>query len=88
VRQYARAAAPQLPIFASGGLRDGIDIAKCLALGADLAGLASPFLRAADHSAEAVGELIGELKAQLRIAMLCTASPHLAALRQAELIRG
>ena len=83
----ARGAAPNLPIFASGGLRDGIDIAKCIALGADLAGLASPFLRAASDSAEAVDELIRQLKAQLRIAMLCTASRDLGALRRAELIR-
>ena len=83
--QYARAAAPNLQVFASGGLRDGIDIAKCLALGADLAGLASPFLRAASESDEAVDTLILELNAQLRIAMLCTASPNLTALRDAEL---
>ena len=83
--QYARAAAPNLQVFASGGLRDGIDIAKCLALGADLAGLASPFLRAASESDEAVDTLILELNAQLRIAMLCTASPNLAAIRNAEL---
>lgn len=82
---YARAAAPDLPLFASGGLRDGVDIAKCIALGARLAGIASPFLRAADESAEAVDLLIQELNAQLRIAMLCTASQNLAQLRNAEL---
>lgn len=83
--QYARTGAPELPVFASGGLRDGIDIAKCIALGADLAGLASPFLRAASQSAEAVNELIRELNAQLRVAMFCTASEDIAALRQAKL---
>ncbi|MCY3796597.1 MAG: type 2 isopentenyl-diphosphate Delta-isomerase [Chloroflexi bacterium] len=83
--QYARRAAPDLPIIASGGLRDGIDIAKCLALGADVAGLASPFLKAASDSFQAVDELIQELKAQLRIAMLCTASRNIAALQQIEL---
>lgn len=83
--QYARSAAPELPVFASGGLRDGIDIAKCIALGADLAGLASPFLQAASQSAEAVHELIRVLKAQLRVAMLCAASADIAALRQTEL---
>lgn len=83
--QYARKAAPALPVFASGGLRNGIDIAKCIALGADLAGLASPFLRAADDSADAVESLILELNAQLRIAMLCTASRDLKSLRGAEL---
>ena len=84
--RYAREGAPELPVFASGGLRDGIDIAKCIALGADIAGLASPFLRAANESAEAVCELIDELTAQLRIAMLCSASPDIKALRRAELL--
>ncbi len=84
--QYARAAAPQLPIIASGGLRDGIDIAKCLALGADAGGLASPFLKAASDSTQAVVELIETLKAQLRIAMLCAATRDLAALKRAPLL--
>lgn len=84
---YAREAAPQLPAFASGGLRDGIDIAKCVALGASLAGLANPFLRAADQSANAVDALIQELSAQLRIAMFCTASRDIPSLRDAELLR-
>ncbi|MCY3574830.1 MAG: type 2 isopentenyl-diphosphate Delta-isomerase [Chloroflexi bacterium] len=83
---YARSGAPDLPIFASGGLRDGIDIAKCLALGADMAGLASPFLRAASESAAAVSQLIHELTAQLRIAMFCSASRDINSLRGAELL--
>ena len=83
--QHARRAAPDLPIIASGGLRDGIDVAKSIALGADLAGLASPFLRAADKSPQAVDELIQELAAQLQIAMLCTASGDIAALKRAEI---
>ena len=85
--QYARSTAPTLPIFASGGLRDGIDIAKSLALGASLAGLAGPFLQAASESVESVDLLIQELQAQLRIAMLCTASQNIEQLRQAELKR-
>ena len=82
-----RRAAPDLPVFASGGLRDGIDIAKCIALGADLAGLASPLLKAADESEEAVDLLLQELTAQLRIAMLCTASQNIQELREAEILR-
>ena len=84
---YARQAAPELPVFASGGLRDGIDMAKCIALGAELAGFASPFLRAANESVQAVNFLIEELNAQLRIAMLCTASLDICQLRHAELRR-
>ena len=83
--QYARRAAPDLPVIASGGLRDGIDIAKSIALGADLAGLASPFLRAASDSSIALDELTQELIAQLRIAMLCTGSQCIASLKRAEI---
>ncbi|MAU11242.1 MAG: type 2 isopentenyl-diphosphate Delta-isomerase [Anaerolineaceae bacterium] len=84
---YACAGAPDLPVIASGGLRNGIDVAKCIALGATLGGLAGPFLKAADESPEAVDELIDELTAQLRITMLCTGSSSIADLQKAELIK-
>jgi len=64
-----RHAAPQLPVIASGGLRDGLDIAKCVALGAVMGGMASPFLKAADKSVEAVIETINELAREIRITM-------------------
>jgi isopentenyl-diphosphate delta-isomerase len=85
--QYAREAAPQLPIIASGGLRDGIDIAKCIALGATVGGMAGPFLKAADHSTAAVTELIREVTTQLRIAMLCSGAASTGALRQTPLFK-
>jgi isopentenyl-diphosphate delta-isomerase len=75
-------AAPHLPRFASGGLRNGIDVAKCLALGASLGGLASPFLKAAAISAEAVVETIDFLADELRIAMFCAGAGDIAALRE------
>jgi len=71
-----------LPIFASGGLRNGQDVAKCVALGADLAGMASPFLKRAVESAEAVADEMEYLEAELRIAMFCSGAIDLAALRQ------
>ena len=61
--------APNLPIIASGGLRGGIDVAKCIALGAGLGGLAGPFLRAATESSEAVNLTISELMRELRVCM-------------------
>jgi isopentenyl-diphosphate Delta-isomerase len=74
-------------IFASGGLRNGIDIAKCIALGANIGGMAGPFLKAANQSVEATGEFIQIVKAQLRIAMLSAGYSNIAALKQAELIK-
>jgi len=77
---------PGKPIIASGGLRDGVDIAKCLALGATLGGMAGPFLKAADQSAEAVIELINELTREIRIVLFATGSKDLAALQAGPLI--
>ena len=77
----ARRGAPDLPVIASGGLRDGIDVAKCIALGANLAGLAGPFLKAANESQAAVDELIRVLVAQLRIAMFCSGARDLPSLQ-------
>ncbi|GAB4308625.1 MAG: type 2 isopentenyl-diphosphate Delta-isomerase [Phototrophicales bacterium] len=85
--QYAVAGAPNLPIFASGGLRDGIDVAKSIALGATLAGLAGPFLKAAAQSTEAVDELIRILSKQLRVAMLCSGAGSITQLRNTPLIK-
>lgn len=85
--RYAVSAAPGLPVIASGGLRDGVDIAKCIALGAILGGLASPFLKAANESAAAVDQLIRELTAQIRISMLCSGAKDIQTLQSTPLIK-
>jgi isopentenyl-diphosphate delta-isomerase len=74
---------PDMPLIASGGVRNGVDIAKAIALGADLCGVALPFLEAANRSEEAVHELVGELTTALRIAQFATGSRRLADLRDA-----
>ncbi len=84
--RYVREAAPDVIIFASGGLKNGVDGAKCLALGATLFGMARPFLRAATISPEAVGDEIAVILGQLRAVMLCAGARDLAALRTVELI--
>ena len=83
---YCREAAPELPIFASGGIRDGIEAAKCIALGASLVGLAGEFLRAADRDGvEGVVELTGTITQELRVAMFCASAGDLAALSRTPL---
>jgi len=62
----ARAAAPSLPIIASGGVRNGVDVARCLALGAGAAGMARPLLVAAQE--DRAGEVLATVIRQLRIA--------------------
>lgn len=62
-------ALPNMPVIASGGLRKGMDIAKSLALGASMGGMAGGFLKAATQSSEAVVKLIDELVLELRIVM-------------------
>lgn len=77
----AREAVPSATLIASGGVRDGIDIAKAIALGADLAGCAGPMLRAAAEGEAALSETVNVLIEQLRLAMFCTGSASAADLR-------
>lgn len=85
--QQARRGAPGLPIIASGGITNGVEGAKCIALGASLFGLARPFLRAATESAGAVSEEIDVIVGQLRIAMFCVAARRVGDLQRVALTR-
>ena len=78
----ARRGAPGLPLIASGGIRDGIQIATAVALGAAACGIAGPFLRAASRSTAAVAELIATLVAQLRVAMFAAGAANIQALQR------
>jgi isopentenyl-diphosphate delta-isomerase len=81
-----REAFPDATVIASGGVRSGVDVAKALALGADLAGIALPLLEPATRSSEAVIEALGEIVEGLRIAMFATGSRTVAHLRDALLL--
>jgi len=77
----ARRVAIDRTIIASGGIRDGIEVTKAIALGADLVGVAGPFLRAAVEGLEATHDLARELCEVLRIAMFSLGARTLADLR-------
>ena len=76
-----------VPLIASGGLRNGLEVAKAIALGADLAGLAFPFLQAADLSPEALEELILVLTAEIRTVLFCTGNKNLSQLQQSLMLK-
>jgi isopentenyl-diphosphate delta-isomerase len=84
----ARAAAPEATIFASGGVRDGLDVAKAVALGADLVGLAGPFLRAAAAGDQTLQDLANELIETLRVAMFCVGARTVRNLRASQRLIG
>ncbi len=81
-----RQTVPQVPAIASGGLRNGIDVAKVIALGASLAGIASPFLKAAVDSAQAATELAVELIQVLQIAMFAAGAADISQLQETRLM--
>ena len=78
-------ACPTLNLIGSGGVRHGLDIARCIRLGAQMTALAQPFLAPALDSTEAVIEKISILQEQLRWAMFLTGSQCLSDLRRAAL---
>lgn len=73
-------------IIASGGIRSGLDLVKAIALGADLAGVAGPFLRAASGGYDAATDLAREFVQVLRVAMFGLGAPTLADLRNTKRI--
>jgi isopentenyl-diphosphate delta-isomerase len=83
-----RVGAPALKIIASGGLRTGTDIAKCIALGSVLGGMASPYLKAAVDSLDALLAVIDGLCREIRVCMFAAGAANVAALQSTPLIAG
>jgi len=80
-------AVPEMTVFASGGIKDGLDIAKCVALGATLGGMAGQFLKAAAVSTENTVETMQLVKRQIEVTMFATGAGTMESLREGKLIR-
>jgi len=80
-----RRACPRALIIGSGGVRDGVDAARAIRLGADIVGQAAGVLQAATISTEAVIAHFQIVIRQLRTVCFCTGSANLSVLRQAPL---
>jgi isopentenyl-diphosphate delta-isomerase len=78
--------APDMPIFASGGIKDGLDIAKSIALGATLGGMAGQFLKAAAISTDNIVEMIKLARKQIKVTMFATGAGTLENLKSGKLI--
>ncbi len=82
-----RNALPGIFVIATGGLRSGLDAAKAIRLGADMAGYALPVIRAAySGGAGAVKRLLRRFIEELRIALFLTGSRDLASFRSAPIV--
>ncbi len=75
-----------LPMIASGGIRSGIDAAKCVALGADLAGAAYPFLKALGRSQAKLDETLTLWEAQMKKAAFLTGCRTRDELKKAKMV--
>jgi len=76
-----------LPIIATGGIRSGVEIAKSIALGADVCGMALPFIRVLkENGKKGVEEFIDKVQQELKIAMILTGSKNIEELKGAKYV--
>lgn len=76
----------QLPLISTGGVRNGLEVARALALGATLVGMGFPFLKAASVSYEAVCELLETIVAELKVAMQLSGAATIGQLQQTDIV--
>jgi isopentenyl-diphosphate Delta-isomerase len=78
--------AVNIPLIASGGLRNGIEFAKCIALGADMCAMAYPFLQKATESKDSLFKFADTLMAELKSTMFLVGSQNINALKNSRYI--
>jgi isopentenyl-diphosphate Delta-isomerase len=76
----------KIPVVASGGIRNGLEIAKCMALGANMCGMAYPFLRHASKSFESLCEFANKTLIELKSTMFLVGSKNISELGKSRFI--
>lgn len=78
--------AVNIPVVCSGGIASGLDMAKAIAMGASMAGLARPLLKPAMESADAVEKVLLNMVDQLKTAMLLVGAKNIEELKHARYV--
>lgn len=81
-----RSAAPESTIIGSGGVRNGLEVAKAIALGADIGGFALPALKAAIKGKETLMEFLKRVIFELKVAMFLSGNKTLQNLKRAPVV--
>jgi isopentenyl-diphosphate delta-isomerase len=76
----------RIPVIASGGIRDGVDVAKALALGASLTSLSQPVLQAAVKGVKDTEDVLSLLIEELRNVMFLVGADSVETLREVPLV--
>jgi isopentenyl-diphosphate delta-isomerase len=76
----------KIPVIASGGIRNGLEIAKCMGLGANMCGMAYPFLRHASKSFESLCEFANKTLIELKSTMFLVGSKNISELGKSRFI--
>lgn len=74
--------AVKVPVVASGGLRNGLEVAKCLSLGAEACGMARPMIESADRGRPELEAFADQTLKELKAAMFVTGAKTVADLRR------
>ncbi len=69
-------------VWASGGVRNGLQAALLLAMGAQMVGLAKPIIEAALQGEEALDQTMDVLEYELKVALFCTGCKTVRELRE------
>jgi isopentenyl-diphosphate Delta-isomerase len=81
-----RRALEKLPLIASGGIRNGLEIAKCIAIGADMCAMAYPFLVNAVRSKAALYQFADSVLTELKSTMFLVGAGDISTLKRSRYI--